>query len=284
MPLYEGVDAKGAKQTFMQKYEDVGKTFLTPLSTVEAGQWCTNAGDCITLGETENYGSSGWLKVTAGGANTKYSMTGEKLIACGAAQQALCGDNDQGGDYLLKGNTGAFELMPYNAFYAYWCGDTQLEADGSVRLAYCSAGKVVATDENNEHTDIEDSGAVFRMPDMFMVAPVGTDLDALESNGYFDAAALADAKKQKAVDTDRPFLIYRDVNLYKKSETVADKKSEWFNPFLPYNGYTGSRDAVIKMKPAPSDDTVYYLVENTQPDWSTLDDAKVKGAASTSSH
>lgn len=273
--LYEGVDAKGAKQTFMKKYPEMDKAELTGNSNVAAGQWCTNAGDCITLSETEQYGSDDSLRITSGGVDTEYSQTGDVLTSCDAIQQSFC--SSQKADYLLEGNTGAFELMPFDAFDSYWCGTDIVFAPG-----FCSADKAYSLDDSKGH---EESGGTVRMPDMFMVAPVGTDLDALESNGYFDAAALADAKKQKVVNTDRPFLIYRDVNLYKKSETVRDASwKNYFNPFLPYQGVNGSKDAVVKMKPAPSDDTVYYLVENTQPDWSTLDDAKVKGAASTSSH
>lgn len=56
------------------------------------------------------------------------------------------------------------------------------------------------------------------MMDLFAVFPVGSDVESVEKTGYFDASALAAAQKQKPVDTDRPFLMYRDVNQYKDGE------------------------------------------------------------------
>ena len=54
------------------------------------------------------------------------------------------------------------------------------------------------------------------MMDLFAVFPVGSDVESeTTKTGYFDASALAAAQKQKPVDTDRPFLMYRDVNQYK---------------------------------------------------------------------
>lgn len=59
------------------------------------------------------------------------------------------------------------------------------------------------------------------------------------------------------MNTTKPFLIYRDPKLYDK--TTADMANNSANPFMPYNGYVGSKSDIVKMKPAPSDDTVYYL-------------------------
>lgn len=120
--LYQGVDAEGAKQTYMQKYSGMDSAELAGNSDVAAGQWCTKSGDCITLGHDDSYSDGGTsLEVTEGGADTKYSMTGEMLVSCDAVQQAFC--SSKSADYLLTGDSGSFELLPHKAFTAYWCGD-----------------------------------------------------------------------------------------------------------------------------------------------------------------
>ena len=281
--LYQGVDAKGAKQTYIDHSGSSGDGLLTGMSDVASGQWCTKAGDCITLGADDSYSTNGGntsIEVTEGGADTKYSMTGEMLVSCDAVQQAFCGNRNAG--YLLTGDSGAFELFPHKAFTAYWCGK-EIVSGGAPMSSYCSAGNVVEPEDDGTRSSVK-SGGEYRMMDLFAVFPVGSDAKSVENGGYFDSSALAAAKKQKAVDTDRPFLMYRDANQYKDSEKESPygENSNYFNPFLPYNGYNGSKNSTVKMKPAPSDVTAYYLVEDTQPDWDTLEDANVKGASVTS--
>ena len=65
-----------------------------------------------------------------------------------------------------------------------------------------------------------------------------------------------------------------DPKLYDK--TTADMTNNSANPFMPYNGYIGSKSDIVKMKPAPSDDTVYYLTVSIDLDWGELPDADVK--------
>ena len=270
--LYEGVDAKGAKQSFMKKYQEMDNAELTGFSTVAEGRWCTTNGDCITLNADEqNFGSS-LLKVTEGGSGKEDGMDDDMLISCDAVQQAFCGKKSN--DYLLQGDTGAFELFPHQAYEGYWCGSSFIHTD-SVAFQRCKAGVPVDNDLDSDYTDI--SGGEYRMMNYFMVAPVGTDLKALESKGYFDADALKSASAQKSVDTSRPFLLYRDPKLYKTTTAKVHGDSLGKNPFVPMSGDGGK--SMVKMKPAPSDATAYYLVEGTQPDWDTLADAKVKGAA-----
>lgn len=76
--------------------------------------------------------------------------------------------------------------------------------------------------------------------------------------------------------------MYRDVNQYKDGEKESTYTRDWFDPFMPYNGYNGSKDDTVKMKPAPSDETAYYLVEDVQPDWDSLEDANIKGVSAKS--
>lgn len=272
--LYEGVDAKGAKQSFMLKYPEMSNAELAGFSTVAAGRWCTNNGDCITLNaDGQNFGSS-MLKVTEGGSGKEDGMDDDILISCDAVQQAFCGKKSN--DYLLQGDTGAFELFPHHAYDGYWCGSSFIITN-SVALQRCKAGVPVDNDLDSDYEDI--SGGEYRMMNYFMVAPVGTDLKALENKDYFDADALKSASAQKSVDTSRPFLLYRDPKLYKTTTANVDGDSLGKNPFVPMHGDGGKN--MVRMKPAPSDATAYYLVESTQPDWDTLADAKVKGATST---
>lgn len=268
--LYEGVDAKGAKQSFMLKYPEMSNAELAGFSTVAAGRWCTNNGDCITLNaDGQNFGSS-MLKVTEGGSGKEDGMDDDILISCDAVQQAFCGKKSN--DYLLQGDTGAFELFPHHAYDGYWCGSSFIITN-SVALQRCKAGVPVDNDLDSDYEDI--SGGEYRMMNYFMVAPVGTDLKALENKGYFDADTLKSASAQKSVDTSRPFLLYRDPKLYKTTTAKVDGDSLGRNPFVPMSGDGGK--SMVRMKPAPSDATAYYLVESTQPDWDTLADAKVKG-------
>ena len=148
----------------------------------------------------------------------------------------------------------------------------------------CVAGKVHDIDsDSSDASDYEPDGSgKFHMMDLFAVFPVGSDVESVEKTGYFDASALAAAQKQKPVDTDRPFLMYRDVNQYKDGEKESTYTRDWFDPFMPYNGYNGSKDDTVKMKPAPSDETAYYLVEDVQPDWDSLEDANIKGVSAKS--
>lgn len=145
--LYQGVDANGAKQTFIDHSGTGGDGLLMGTSDVASGQWCNKAGDCITLGQDDSYSSGDivFLKVKDGAANTKYSMTGESLISCDAVQQPYC--SSKKADYLLTGNSGAFELFPHKAFETYWCGDSALGGEGDMRS--CVAGKVHDIDSNS---------------------------------------------------------------------------------------------------------------------------------------
>lgn len=280
--LYQGVDAKGAKQTFIDHSGSSGDGLLTSLSDVASGQWCTNDGDCITLGQMYSKwgGDTKTFGVVEGAKTNRYAMVDYDLVPCGALQQQYCGEKNSGDDYLLKGDTGAFELFPRAALAGYWCGGTFLSTNG-VPSQYCDAGTIEDFD-NSAGDWPESSGGKYRMMNLFAVFPVGSDVKSVEDDGYFDASALAAAKKQKAVDTDRPFLMYRDVNQYKDSEKEQSVTENSINPFLPFNGHIGSRSSITKMKPAPSDETAYYLVEDTQPDWDSLEDANVKGVSAKS--
>ena len=231
-----------------------------------AGTWCNNSGDCITFKDGGD-GSEGnsYIPYPEGRDGTEYGEY-ESLSSCDAIQQPYC--SSPKADYLLTGDTGAFELFPRSSMTNYWCGTSQEDSNTAGGIV-CNNGKMV---ENGDYNNI--SGATYHMQDFYLVVPVGADLNKLESDGYFDADALAAAKKQKAVNTTKPFLIYRDPKLYDK--TTADMTNNSANPFMPYNGYVGSKSDIVKMKPAPSDNTVYYLTVSIDLDWGELPDADVK--------
>ena len=253
--LYEGIGADDVKDAYSYDSPETGSTMMLGSSAIAAGTWCRNDGDCITLDGVEEETSPGRIPYEKGRDGTEYGQY-STLISCDAVQQPYC-TNDKA-DYLITGDTGAFELMPRQSLTNYWCGSTRVDGN-SVGGTSCSTGE-------------------YHMQDYYVVVPAGADLKSLEDSGFFDKDALAAAKKQKAVDADRPFLLYRDPKLYDKTtaERTSSKGTASANPFLPYNGYDSGKDKIVKMKPAPSDDTAYYLVDSTGDyDWSSLADAKV---------
>ncbi|PLS27793.1 transmembrane serine/threonine- protein kinase B [Bifidobacterium parmae] len=275
--LYYGIDASGVKDAYTDTTSDsVYGDGLLGSSAVAAGTWCNNAGDCITFdakNEDAQYGN-GQIPYGQGRDGIDYERNGydDMLIACDAVQQAYCSNKKAG--YLIDGDTGAFELMPHQSLTGYFCGDdTPKGGDGSF-LGGCTGD--YGYSGGTFDFDSVMQGAQYRMQDMYVVVPVGAKLDQLEANGYFDKTALADAKKAKAVDTTRPFLLYRDPKQYDKT-TVDITSMDMQNPFVPYNGYSGDEASVTKFKPAPTDASAYYLVgTGASYDWSSLPDAQVK--------
>ena len=66
-----------------------------------------------------------------------------------------------------------------------------------------------------------------------------------------------------------------DSQLYSEAKVSADNVSYYKNPFVPNND--NGTNHLVGMKPAPSNDTVYYLVEQDGDlDWDSLPDADVK--------
>ena len=176
------MDAKGAKQTFIDHSGTGGDGLLMGTSDVASGQWCNKAGDCITLGQDDSYSSGDivFLKVKDGAANTKYSMTGESLISCDAVQQPYC--SSKKADYLLTGNSGAFELFPHKEFETYWCGDSALGGEGDMRN--CVAGKVHDIDsDSSDASDYEPDGSYTMQCDKSALKIDGNIGDTYIKNG-----------------------------------------------------------------------------------------------------
>lgn len=257
--VYYGIDSSGVKDAYTVKDSpEIGGDGLLGSSALAAGTWCNNDGKCVTFNAKESTGSfssPGSITYTKGTDGTDYGSYGS-LISCDSLQQPYC--SNKKADFQLTGDRGVFELFPRDSLANYWCGSTVMTSNG-VGGPSCSDG-------------------TYHMQDFYLVVPTGADLKGLEDDGYFDADALATAGKEKAVDTTRPFLIVRDPSLYKET-TASRGNGSSQNPFIPFDGYNGSKDGVAKMKPAPSDSSAYYLVEaGGDIDWDALKDAEVKGA------
>ncbi|WP_193316183.1 PASTA domain-containing protein [Bifidobacterium cebidarum] len=257
--LYQGIDASQTKDAFTDpnttgySLDNMTDVPLAGSTSAADGRWCTNAGECITI-DNQRLVEDG---ATSNGDDS--SSFDNLLIACDSIQQPFCGSSKA--DYLVEQNYGAFELMPYDSMTSYWSDGTKYS------LSAVSA------------TPLPTSGE-YRMQDLFLVVPTGSDLKGLESKGYFDKDALTAAAKKKTADTSRPFILRRDPSQYKT--TTAPYAPGTANPFVPFDGYNGSASDVVKMKPAPSDENAYYLVESSEPDWQNLPDADVGADANAS--
>ena len=286
--LYYGIDASKTWDVFTTndpQYPTVDYQ-ANPGSFV-AGHYCTNAGQCISLDlSIREYTAMGEHRsqeyVTVDGQSDRSSGSGfdrDQLVACYSLQSncqspSEAASSNDASELLLYKDWGMFEMFPYRAMSGYWCGDTQTQFNGPGQS--CVNGRLTSWSElGGAPSSSGISGAQYRMDDYYVYFPVGSDLQKLEDSGYFDKDSLAAAKKQKAVDADRPFIIVRDTSQYDTTTKDITSSSDG-NPFMPkVNAY--SNDSLEPMKPAPSDETVYYLQEDAL-DWTELPDADVPGA------
>lgn len=182
-------------------------------------------------------------------------------------------------NHLLLKDWGMFEL--YAGMDLPNCGSKVMSASIG---EYCVNGNYErASFDDGEMTppagaENGSTGMTYDMKDFLVYFPAGSDAESLDDSGYFDAAELAKAKKQKAVDTSRPYILVRDKSLYSET-SVSVNLGKDVDPFVPTNrSINNYQNKMEPMKPAPSDSTVYYLVEqNGDLDWDSLPDAEVKG-------
>lgn len=182
-------------------------------------------------------------------------------------------------NHLLLKDWGMFEL--YAGMNLPNCGSKVMSASIG---EYCVNGNYErASFDDGEMTppagaENGSTGMTYDMKDFLVYFPAGSDAKSLDDSGYFDAAELAKAKKQKAVDTSRPYILVRDKSLYSETSVSASWGKD-VDPFVPTNSSINNyQNKMEPMKPAPSDSTVYYLVEqNGDLDWDSLPDAEVKG-------
>lgn len=212
---------------------------------------------------------------------------------------------------LLDTDTGVFDLYPHSTYYSSYCGDQEWNvADSYVPLqlssarndtipsglggvtgtTYCKSGHWTSFMPGEESGDdrnwrqIDESE--YRMDNYYIYYPVGADGDAVEQLGLYDHDAVALAQSQEQVDVTRPFVVKRDASLYDESERarrVQDVEAQvGASPFGNKNPFaalllnddgTKLRSDKVAVKPAPSNETVYYLDEDSLiGDWT--DDAE----------
>ncbi|NMN00988.1 serine/threonine protein kinase [Bifidobacterium sp. DSM 109958] len=262
--LYRGIGGDDAKSALDVQDFYGTNTWGSPYTL--AGRYCNKSGSCLAFeSSTANAQAEKPFLYQTEGSTSPYKdqnyngESGTMMVACDAAQQPFC--SSQNADYLINGSTGAFELFPQADLMGYMCGSTPESSDAIGML--CVNGQMQSVSDYS----MQASGATYQMDDFYLVVPVGADLDQLKSNGYFDDAALKAADGKPAVDTTRPFIVARDKSQY-DSTSVNYDPINGSNPFLPYTGW--GPDNTVKMKPAPTDDDVYYLVDNADMDWKSL--------------
>lgn len=272
--LYYGVDASAVKKLFTvdneyTSYFGAPNDFLT-------GKYCKqDSDDCITFVKENKSGN--WFNTYEEHDKGDFRFldaSDETKITTEAP-----GTVKRNRDLLIDGDTGAFELMPSDSKYMYYCGNKALYSIG-VGGPACRNGQVqpYGTYDYREPR----SGSTFRMDNFYLYVPVGADIKKLEQSGYFDAQALQKAKSEGGVDTTRPFVVMRDKSLYSdaEKEVSADAKDGKCvaNPFIPhiFSECPISGGTRVKMRPAISDTSVYYLVEESSANWDELPDATVE--------
>lgn len=275
--LYYGVGADQVKQVMTTSPQD-GYVTAFGVNSAVAGTYCKAkvsdaSKDCVTLQVGEypsGYSSDTYVyRDTGDGSddsknalNQCFASNGGDIGRCSLSISDL--PDYRGGmtRRLISRNWGAFDFGVGGE--GATCGSRTI----STWFHGCPSG--VVTDDPDDGL----AGATFDMHDFYVYFAAGANVGAVENSGYFDKDALAQAKKQHKVDSDRPFLLVRDSSLYDSSSVAVEATGKNGSPYVPTDGKLASS---VKMKPAPSDATAYYLVEGTQPDWDTLADAKVKG-------
>ncbi|WEV65782.1 PASTA domain-containing protein [Bifidobacterium sp. ESL0764] len=289
LTLYYGIDASGMKDAvsmtsvygpdsdWVQHASPSVREEAVGSAAPVAGTYCTKDGKCINLDEDNSDMPNGVPTVSSSEDPKDTSAVSIKnnntLLFCAAMQQPNC----QPKKGILYGNgAGAFQLLPYNEAYGYKCGDTDETNTGS-GPAVCVNGNPNASVDTDNLPDM--TGASYEMGLLYTYFPVGSDVKKVVGSGYFDKGSVAKAKKQKSVDTSRPFFIRRDKSLYKKTSVSISSLNDP-NPFTPsFFPRDPDKAALEPVKPAPSDETAYYLVDQPQLDWSKLPEFTITKAS-----
>lgn len=274
LTLYYGIDASGMNSAvrFDPNNSDVNSTGVnTGLAPVE-GTYCTNDNKCITLSpgtnSNEDAGRS-WVKSSENdGDNTPDGTgTGHALLFCHSGGDPGCPANTDPRkgtrEELYYQNKDAFELMD-STISQITCGTGTIPRWDPEST--CVNGQIVPRGEDSSQNPSM-SGASYEMKTHYVYFPVGSDVKGVVDSGYFDKSATAETAKEKDVDTSRPFFIRRDKNLYKTTK-VNVPTLDTPNPFVPEVEEPGHK--MVATKPAPSDETAYYLIDDPQLDWSSL--------------
>jgi len=292
--LFYGVDSSSTKDVFTDPNvfsETPEETDPTTLSNkagyfgidgVEAayGVYCKKDGsDCKTLGNRfssmEDY--HGYLSDS--GTDAKYAVTYQRsdlpaLFVCASVQTnyPCLGEEQYGtGDDLkplVYGDTGAFEITEYRQLSTVSCNG---RGTWNKNLAYYEWQNKFLTTAPFSSPSLDascpSSGTFDMNDDWYVYVPVGADIQAVEDAGYFDSAALQQAEGEQAPDDSTPYIVVRDSSQYDStsdplsnySQSSSDSVAWYFkSPFVEFLGNPNR----VGMKPAPSDSSVYYLVED----------------------
>lgn len=291
--LYQGVDAGSVNDlmiTVNNGNDGYRERTLYMMSDAITGTYCKTtitdiSKDCMTLSAgTNDYGDT-TISQTWGSSAGDGSSDGTDVSQCFASNGgdvARCsiditsdGQKYEGGskNRLITKNWGMFDFG--SGGEGAMCGGQMISTwfDG------CRNGTV--TDSSAYDENRWDGSATYEMKanDLFVYVAAGADTKAAEDSGYFDADAVKAAGKQKAVDGNRTFILYRDPALYDQTSVKVTKANEGDNPFVPSTDDTND----VKFKPAASDATAYYLVDQTGDyDWDSMTNLAVKGAKDSS--
>ncbi|MDF7663162.1 zinc-ribbon domain-containing protein [Bifidobacterium sp. ESL0763] len=282
--LFYGIDASGMDKA-VQGDKDNYSVYATAAPV--GGTYCTKAGTCINLDETVSLSSSSYadstdndpwfpiasqVKSSEGTNSDSADATGlgHDLLFCHNGGDPGCNSRARKDKYgtnneLYYQDYGAFELMD-SSINQITCGTSAVARWDPTGI--CVGGQL--TERNPYDLDPKMSGASYEMRTHYVYFPVGSNVKGVVDSGYFDKAYVDKAKKQKAVDTSRPFFIRRDKSLYKTTKVDVPSLNT-LNPFVPENGGEHSEGSKpVPTRPAPSDETAYYLVDQPQLDWNRL--------------
>ena len=297
--LYYGID-KSSNMDVLSKTNSYDNIKMASIhASAMIGMYCKSevtdaAKDCITLEQSSMnpFGATSpedyqYLQIKGHEPEDKADVLGLTNFSQDVSGAMLESDSEHGmsadklpmKNHLLLKDWGMFEL--YAGMDLPNCGSKVMSASIG---EYCVNGNYErASFDDGEMTppagaETGSTGMTYDMKDFLVYFPAGSDAESLDDSGYFDAAELAKAKKQKAVDTSRPYILVRDKSLYSET-SVSVNLGKDVDPFVPTNrSINNYQNKMEPMKPAPSDSTVYYLVEqNGDLDWDSLPDAEVKG-------
>ncbi|WEV64005.1 hypothetical protein [Bifidobacterium sp. ESL0732] len=280
--LFYGIDASGMDKAVQGDNDNY--SVYAPAAPV-GGTYCTKSGKCINLDEkveppssssSEDYApwfsTASQVKSSEDTDNGSSDATGlgHELLFCHTGGDPGCASRAHKDDYgtrneLYYQNYGAFELMD-SSISQITCGDSAIGRWDPIDV--CVNGQLADRSYSDDNPKL--SGASYEMRTHYVYFPVGSDVKGVVDSGYFDKAYVDKAKTQKAVDTSRPFFIRRDKTLYKTTK-VDVPSLKTLNPFVPENGDEHSKGSKpVPTKPAPSDETAYYLIDAPQLDWASL--------------
>ncbi|MDO5687718.1 MAG: hypothetical protein Q4G29_00175 [Pseudoscardovia radai] len=306
--LYYGVDSSTAQGMHDDALAMNSDGILISDLTAAAGLYCKADGsDCITLSEDCGQRSCVLVSSQTGPADVS-GMT--ELVPCFFAQGTCMYNPDTTtslgtdrapyweGSPLLFGDTGTFELTTWRQVVYGYCGTSgdwkywkQETVSGGDSMQVCVDGQIRDAYHMDISHDVDDPG--YQMDDAWYVyVPVGADIKAVEDMGYFDADAMSQAASQGEPDSGTPYLIARDPSLYTDQQRRQYKHDVFpdlasvdmttnVNPSIAFLG----NHARYAVKPAPSAQSAYYLVENplAQQRLGVFAEANIDGTASSDS-